>query len=60
MEVNSLGSRDYVLLSGKGMTNYLALRTRLRLNNKQKLSNDITDIVPQYFIKLLEEFKDFP
>ena len=29
-------------------------------NKKQKPSTIITDIVPKYFINLLEEFKDLP
>ena len=44
---------------GMVMNTYLNLRTRRR-KNKKKSRTDITDIVPQEFMKLLEAFKDLP
>ena len=59
-EVTSSGSRYYVLISVKGKTNSLTLRTRRSSNKKHKASTSNTDVVSQYFIKLFEEFNDFP
>ena len=53
-KVTSSGSRYYVGISGKGLTNSLNLRTRMMSINKLKSRTDITDIVPQDFMKLLE------
>ena len=45
-----------MVISGKGMTNSLALSTKIR-NKKQKSRTAITAITNQYFRKLLKEFK---
>ena len=42
------------------MNNYLTLRNRRSPNNKQNTRTDNATIVTQYFMKLLEDFKDFP
>ena len=49
---------DFVGLPGKGLNISLNIRTRRRPNKKQKTRTDITDIVPKYLMKLIEEFKD--
>ena len=56
-EVKSLESRDYMRISGKGMTTYLNLRIK-RPNNKQNARTAITSIINQYFRKFLKEFKN--
>ena len=46
-------------IPGKGLTTYLALRTKIP-NNKQKARFAITDITNQYFMKLIKKFKNSP
>ena len=60
MGVTSSGSRYYVVKSGKGMTTYMTIRNSRRSINKKNARTANTVIVIQYFMKLLEEFKDFP
>ena len=57
-EVTYSVSRYYVEISGKMLNTSLTLRTIRSSKNKQKARTIITDIFPQYFMKLLEEFKD--
>ena len=52
-EFTSSESRDYIGISGKGMTTYMTIRTKIT-NKKQKARFAITDIINQYFIKLLK------
>ena len=54
--VTSSGSRDYVGISGKELTNSLTLRTKIP-NNKEKDRTSITDITNHGFRNLLREFK---
>ena len=49
---------DYVVKSGKGMNNYLTLRTRRRSKNKHNTKTTTTDVAIQKFVEILEEFKD--
>ena len=46
-------------IPGKGMTNFLALRTKIS-NKKQKAGFDITDISNQDFRKFLKRFNNSP
>ena len=46
--------------SVKGMTTYLTLSPRRIPNKKQYKRTANTDIVTQYFTKVLEYFKDLP
>ena len=56
-EFNSSQSKDYMGIPGKGLTTYLALRTK-RTNNKEKAGFFITDITNQDLRKLLKKFRD--
>ena len=58
-EATSSGSRNYMGISGKGVTTSLDLSTKTP-NKKQKSRNAITDITLQYFRKLLKKFKSSP
>ena len=51
-------SRNYVVRSVKGMTKFLTLRTRRRTNKKHNARTDNIEVVPQYLMKILEEFQD--
>ena len=57
-EVAYSGSRDSVIISGQGVTNYRTLSNRSRFNKKNNSRTAITSIFSQYFMKLLEEFRD--
>ena len=57
-EVTYSGSRNYVRRPVKRMTTYMTIRTRIRPNKKHKERNANTEVVPQYSMKILEEFKD--
>ena len=46
--------------SGKGLSTSLTLRNRRSSNKKQNTSTANADVLPQYFMKILEEFKDLP
>ena len=59
-KLTSSGSRDYVGISVKGINTSLNLRTRRSSTKKKNTRTDITDIVTQYFVKLLDEFKYVP
>ena len=59
-EVTSSGSMNYVRIPVKRMTTYMTIRTRIRPNKKHKERNANTEVVPQYFMKILKEFKDIP
>ena len=56
-EVISSESRDYMVISVKGLTTSLTLRTKSP-NKKQKSKTAITDITNKCFRKLLREFKN--
>ena len=56
-EVTSSESRDYMVRSGKEMTTYMTLSTKIP-NMKQKARTAITAITNQYFRKLLKRFKN--
>ena len=56
-EVTYPGSRDYIGTSGKRMNTSMTFSTIRSSKKKQKESNSITEIFPQDFMKLLEEFK---
>ena len=60
LEVTSSISSYYVGKSGKGLTTYLTLTTIMSSNKKQEARTDNTDVVNQYLIKLLEDFKYSP
>ena len=45
-------------ISGKGVTTSMNIIIRRRLNNKQKGRTTNSDIFPQYFMKVIESFKD--
>ena len=51
---------DYMLRPGKGMNNYLTLRTRRRSKNKHNTKTTTTDVAIQKFVEILEEFKYVP
>ena len=53
-EVTTSGSRDYVRRAGKCLTTALNIRTKIRPNKKQKARTYNTDVVPKYFMKLIE------
>ena len=57
-EFTSSGSRNYVRIPVKGMTTYMTIRNRSRLNKKHKARNANTEVFPQYFMKIIEDFKD--
>ena len=44
--------------SGKGMTTYLNLRMRRISNKKHKTRTTNTEVVYQYFMKILDDFED--
>ena len=56
----SSGSRDYVGISGKGMTTSLTPRTRMRSNKKQKSRTVITDIFPNITLSYLNPLRVVP
>ena len=58
-EVVSSGSRDYVGISGRELSTYMNIGTKIP-NNKQNERTAITDITNQYFRKLLNKFKNLP
>ena len=58
-EVKYLESRDYIGISGKGLSTSLTLRTK-SLNNNHKARTSITDINNQYFRGFLKDVKDSP
>ena len=58
-EVKYLESRDYIGMSGKGLSTSLILRTK-SLNNNHKARTSITDINHQYFSKLINTFDNLP
>ena len=47
-------------ISGNRVANSFTLSTRRRSNKKHKAVTENTDVVPQYFMRILEEFKDVP
>ena len=57
-ELKYLESRYYLVRSGEGLTTSLTIMTRSKSNNKEKSRTSNNDVVPQYFMKLLDEFKD--
>ena len=44
--------------SGKGMSTSLMLRTRSRLTKKDKARTSNNEVSTQYFMRIIEEFKD--
>ena len=56
-EVNSSESREYMVISGKGLTTSMILRTKSK-NKKKKAGIYTTDITNQDFRKFLKEFKN--
>ena len=52
------GIRDYVGWSDKSLTTSLTIRIKRKSNNKEKSSIASTDVALQYFVDILEEFKD--
>ena len=49
-----------MVISNKGLATSLNISIIRSSKNKQNTRTSITDIVPQDFMKLLEEFKDLP
>ena len=58
-EVTSSESKDFMGISGKGLTTSLDISTKSS-NNKQKARFAITDIANQDFRKLLKKFNNLP
>ena len=58
-EVTSSEPNDYMGRIGKGLTNFLNLRTK-RPKNKQRTWYFIIDITNQDFMKLLKKFNNSP
>ena len=58
-EVNSSQSKDYIRISGKGLTTSLDLRTK-GSNKKYKARFSITDINNKDFRKLIKKFINSP
>ena len=54
MEVTSSESKDYMVIPGKGVTNYLDLRTK-RPNKQQNERFHVNDITNHFFSEVNQE-----
>ena len=57
-KVISSVSRNYVGISGKGLTTFLKHMPRVRSKKKHTVRNANTEVFPQYSVRILENYKD--